>query len=418
MPILEENFTFADLFSGIGGFRLAMEHYSNNHAVCIYSSEINNHAANTYELNFNQRPLGDIREINPLEHNFASPEVICGGFPCQTFSKGGNQAGFKDSRGTLFREIIRLIECYEYNQRPKILILENVANLITHDKGETWKAIKHEISQVGYNVIEKPIVAAPKDFRIPQLRNRAIILAVRNDIYNEPIELEIPKVKSNTTSITSIIQNDLTPEEKERYALNENEIKILTCWQEFIDFIPTTERVIGFPIWSDEFGKDYDITDEKKYPTWKQDIIQKNRNLYKKHKEDIDKWLKKWNIRNDFSPTQRKFEWQVGNHITSIFQGIIQFRTSGIRVKRPTESPALVAMDHRPIYGPLQRYITPVEAARLQSFPDDYQFEEPTREIYKQLGNAVNVSVIQNVFEIFINYLNEKLEGERNEHNN
>ena len=123
MGILKKNFTFVDLFAGIGGFRIAMQNYSNN-SVCLYASEIDGPAALTYELNFHQKPLGDIRLINPIDQGLKSPDVVCGGFPCQTFSKGGNQAGFKDSRGTLFREIIRLIEVYHFKERPKIIILE------------------------------------------------------------------------------------------------------------------------------------------------------------------------------------------------------------------------------------------------------------------------------------------------------
>lgn len=418
MPVLDQDFTFIDLFSGIGGFRLAMKGYSNNHARCLYSSEINRQAARIYQLNFNEEPLGDIRTVDPIALNQPAPDVVCGGFPCQTFSKGGNQAGFGDTRGTLFREIIRIINSYEHELKPKILILENVANLITHDEGNTWTTIRHEIQEAGYNVIEKPIVSAPKDFNIPQLRNRAIILAVRNDIYNGEINLEIPKQPNNSTSIETIIDRNITVQEQQRYSLRPAEINILNCWNDFINIIPIENRVIGFPIWSDEFGATYDYTDVEKYPLWKQEIIRKNRELYQKYQNQIDNWLNQWNIRNKFTATHRKFEWQAGNHMNSIFEGIIQFRTSGIRVKRPTECPTLVAMDHRPIYGPLLRYLTPKEAARLQSFPDDYIFDETDREIYKQLGNAVNVTVIQSVFTEFINFIDSELEGQENGNNN
>jgi len=95
-----------------------------------------------------------------------------------------------------------------------------------------------------------------------------------------------------------------------------------------------------------------------------------------------------------------------------VFQGIIQFRTSGIRVKQPTESPALVAMVHLPVLGSKKRFVTPREAARLQSFPEEYNFHERDFLIYKQLGNAVNVKVIQTVFESFIDFLEEKTKGE------
>ncbi|TPI02370.1 DNA cytosine methyltransferase [Mycoplasma struthionis] len=404
MSILKKDFTYIDLFAGIGGFRLAMQTYSNK-SKCLYASEINNEAARTYELNFKQKPLGDIRKINPIELGFSSPDVICAGFPCQTFSKGGLQAGFKDSRGTLFREIIRIIEAYEFSERPKILILENVQNLINHDFGNTWKTIYHEISLVGYNVVKKPIVIAPKDVGVPQLRNRAIILAVRKDIYNGPIEINVPKTKQNTLDIKSVL--DFKNQNKEDYLLDEEQLRVLNCWNEFINIVPRQERIIGFPIWSDEFGCEYDIT---QFPLWKQNIINKNRKLYKSYKKQIDSWMTKWNVRNSLSRTNKKFEWQAGTDIENIFEGIIQFRTSGIRVKRPTESPALVAIDHRPIYGPEKRYITEKEGLRLQSFPDDYMFLENKRKAFAQLGNAVNVKVIESMFKMFVEFIERKKE--------
>lgn len=405
MSILNKDFTFIDLFAGIGGFRLAMQNYSEGKAKCIFASEIDKVAAEVYEKNFNQKPLGDIRAVNPVECGFPAPDVVCGGFPCQTFSKGGNQAGFKDSRGTLFREIIRIIEQYDFKDRPKVLILENVQNLISHDSGETWKTIHHEISESGYNVVSKPIVLAPKDVNIPQLRNRAIILAVRNDIYNGEISLDFPKVRQNSLNINTILENKLSDSDIKKYSLSEYQNMVLDCWDDFMSFIPQDDRIIGFPIWSDEFGKNYNLNI---YPKWKQSIVQRNRDFYVKYKKDIDKWLKKWNVREKLTPTNRKFEWQAGKHMQSVFDGIIQFRTSGIRVKRPTEAPALVAMDHRPIYGPERRFFTCKEAARLQCFPDDYKFDKNEKSAFKQLGNAVNVKVIENAFRKFIEYLDSK----------
>ena len=403
MSVINKDFTYIDLFAGIGGFRQAMIKYSDGEANCLYSSEINEQAVNTYKVNYNEVPLGDIKKIDPLKMNLDSPDVVCGGFPCQTFSKGGNQAGFKDSRGTLFREIIRIINCYDFKSKPKILILENVQNLVNHDNGETRKTIRHEITESGYNVIERPLIVAPKDFGIPQLRNRAIILAVRKDIYNGKISFDIPRQRAGNCSITSILESE--SKETNKYKLNKNLLKILDCWDEFIHIIPKDKRIIGYPIWSDEFGQTYDYSD---FPKWKQEIIRKNRKLFMTYKNEITKRLKKWKIRDTFTNTDRKFEWQAGKDIDSVYEGIIQFRTSGIRVKRPTESPALVAMDHRPIYGPQKRYITPREAARLQSFPDNFVLNKDPKESFKQLGNAVNVNVIYNVFKLFIEYLETK----------
>lgn len=387
-----------------------MENYSHKQATCLYASEIDKNAVKVYEHNFGQKPLGDIRKIDPIALKLPAPDVVCGGFPCQTFSKGGQQQGFKDSRGTLFREILRIVEAYDMDSRPKILLLENVQNLIKHDKGETWKTIHHEIQEAGYNVVDEPIVAAPKDVGVPQLRNRAIILAVRKDIYSGEITIPFERARQNNLPISNVLERELPKDVAEKYALSPEETNILNCWDDFMRLIPLEDHVIGFPIWSDEFGKN---TSLKKFPKWKQEIIQKNRDFYVKHEAVLLPWLNRWDIRNKFTPTDRKFEWQAGTTMPSVYNGIIQFRTSGVRVKRPTESPALVAMDHRPIYGPYRRYITPKEAAKLQSFPDWYDFDEADSLIYKQLGNAVNVKVIQTLFDLFINFLNSKLEGQQ-----
>ena len=121
--------------------------------------------------------------------------------------------------------------------------------------------------------------------------------------------------------------------------------------------------------------------------------------------------MEKWNIRNKFTKTNRKFEWQAGSDIRSVFEGIIQFRPSGVRIKRPTESPTLVAMNHRPIIGKYRRYITLKEAIKLQCFPENFIFNESENHAYKQLGNAVNVDVIEYSFANFINYLEKRIEN-------
>lgn len=397
--IIRKNFKYIDLFAGIGGFHCAMQKYSPK-SKCVMASEIDKMAAKVYYENYGITPLGDIREIDGS--GIPDYDVLCAGFPCQTFSKAGTQLGFKDPRGTLFHEIIRLIEEKDIKSRPKIIILENVKNLITHDSGKTWKTIRGSLINVGYNVIDKPIVIGPKDLGIPQIRDRAIILAVRRDLYNGPIKLNVNQNKVNSTSIYSVLDKKLSRKEQEKYSISQEQLLILECWDEFYHGIK--QKTIGFPIWSDEFGRNYDISH---FPVWKQDFIKKNRELYLDNKSFIDKWMKKWKIRDLFTPTNRKFEWQASTYIPSVFHGIIQFRTSGVRVKRPTEAPTLVAMNHLPIIGKYKRFITLKEAARLQCFPDNMVFNESESEAFKQLGNAVNVDVIEYIFKKFIDYLDE-----------
>ena len=139
-------------------------------------------------------------------------------------------------------------------------------------------------------------------------------------------------------------------------------------------------------------------------PNWKKEFITKNNKLYKNNKEFIDKWAKEYNNLKDFTPTQRKFEWQAGDSIKSLWDGLIQFRPSGIRVKKPTCFPALVALVQIPIIGKYQRRLTVREAARLQSFPDTFKPNGSDQQAYKQFGNAVNVKVIQIAAEELFNY--------------
>lgn len=406
--ILEKDFKFIDLFAGIGGFHCAMEKYSDKNAKCIMASEINEEAKKIYENHFNMKVLGDITKIKKedIKDNF---DVVCGGFPCQTFSKAGMQKGFGDPRGTLFREIVRLSQNDDISKQPKIMVLENVRNLISHDGGVTWNTIRNELMKINYNVIETPIVVGPKDFGIPQLRDRAIILAVRKDIYDGEIKISFDRRKNNTLNIDEILDNNLSKEELNIYRISKKEEEVLDAWNAFIKGINT--KIIGFPIWSDEFGNERDISN---LPEWKQNFILKNRKLYEENKKFIDKWLIQYNIRS-YIPTYRKFEWQVSNKIDDIYKGIIQFRPSGIRVKQPTECPTLVAMVQVPIIGRYKRRITINEARKLQSFPENYDFSSENRfNAYKQLGNAVNVDVIYNVFKEFIEFLEKKTGGKNN----
>ena len=406
--ILDDNFNFIDLFAGIGGFHCAMEKFSKGKAKCIMASEINADAKNTYEKYFQMKTLGDITKItkDQIPDKF---DVVCGGFPCQTFSKAGMQKGFGDPRGTLFREIIRLSENSEdRSKQPKVMILENVRNLITHDNGVTWNTIRKALEDIGYNVIKTPIVVGPKDFGIPQLRERAIILAVRKDLYSGDINIDIKRKPNNSTSIYDIVDDSLSKEEYVKYRISKKEEEALDAWNAFVKGLNL--GIVGFPIWSDEFDNDRDISD---LPEWKQEFINKNRKLYLDNKKFIDGWMKKYNVRS-FIPTYRKFEWQVANKIHDVYDGIIQFRPSGIRVKQPTESPTLVAMVHVPIIGKFKRRITINEAKKLQSFPNNYDFsKESSFNAYKQLGNAVNVDVIYNVFKAFIDFLDEKTKEDK-----
>lgn len=165
------NLKFIDLFSGIGGFRLAFEKQG---CECIFSSEIDNYANETYKNNFGEYPMGDITKIPSNE--IPDFDILCAGFPCQPFSIGGLRLGFEDSRGTLFFEIARILK----DKKPNSFILENVKGLINHDGKKTLKIIEKTLDELGYNFSYKVMNAL--DYGIPQNRERWYCIGFKKEL--------------------------------------------------------------------------------------------------------------------------------------------------------------------------------------------------------------------------------------------
>ena len=377
----KKTFKFIDLCAGIGGFHLALKEYGGE---CVLAAEIDTYAIETYNQNYNIDSNNNLRDLT--KKDIPDYDILCAGFPCQTFSKAGSQQGFEDIRGTIFFDIVRILT----ETKPKFILLENVRNLASHNNGNTWNTIRKTLTEIGYLVPEKPFIVSPLNFGVPQSRERVFIPCIRKDIAKvEKIELEVP-IKKDTT-----IFDILEPIVELKYSISEYEKYVIQVWEEFKQGITT--KALGFPIWYDSFKLDRGSI--KDLPQWKQDFIIKNIELYETNKTFINSWEKKFNNLEDLQPTHRKFEWQMGTEYTSIYQGIIQFRPSGIRVKKPDFFPALVAMVHTPIIGKYLRRLTPRECARLQSFPDTFQLLSNDKQAYKQLGNSLNVTVAKYVFE-------------------
>ncbi|MFZ7266066.1 DNA cytosine methyltransferase [Avibacterium avium] len=178
------NYTFIDLFAGLGGFRLALESLG---AKCIYSSEWDVPVQKVYEENFGDIPEGDITQIN--ENTIPSHDILCAGFPCQAFSISGKQRGFEDSRGTLFFDVARIIKA----KRPKVVFMENVKNFATHDGGKTLEVVKGTMEELGYTFYQKVLNSV--NYGVPQKRERIYMVCFRNDLkidnfkYPKPFEL-------------------------------------------------------------------------------------------------------------------------------------------------------------------------------------------------------------------------------------
>lgn len=196
LPKQEADFTFIDLFAGIGGFRLAMQAVGGK---CIFSSEFNEPAQKTYFANYGDMPFGDITLEETKRYIPENFDVLCAGFPCQAFSIIGKQQGFADTRGTMFFEIQKILQ----KHRPKAIFMENVKQLVTHDKGKTFKVILGILEELGYYVKWKVLNAL--DFGVPQKRERVIIVGFLDKKKTDMFSLEFEKKPYN---LSDILQRD------------------------------------------------------------------------------------------------------------------------------------------------------------------------------------------------------------------
>lgn len=179
-------FTFIDLFAGIGGFRIAMQNLGGK---CVYSSEFDAKAQESYFANYGEMPFGDITKEITKRYIPKYFDVLCAGFPCQAFSMAGRRLGFKDeTRGTLFFEVEDILRKHQ----PKAFFLENVKGLAIHDKGRTLKTILDHLDDAGYNVVPPQILNA-MDFGVPQHRERIYIIGFRKDLGIDVKDFQYPK---------------------------------------------------------------------------------------------------------------------------------------------------------------------------------------------------------------------------------
>jgi DNA (cytosine-5)-methyltransferase 1 len=412
---------FADLFAGLGGFNLALRQLGHE---CVFASEINATLRKLYANNFGIDPEGDIQKVDVTK--IPAHEILCAGFPCQPFSKAGRQEGLCNLElGGLYKDIIKVIKYHH----PRYLILENVPNFEMHNDGQTWNFIRRLLEQEGYEVSINKL--SPHRFGIPQIRERVYI--VGSSIGLDEFEWPSPAKTGQSASIEDYL--DRNP--KEARKLPDYVNRCLDVWQEFLDNVPSEEK-IPHPLWSMEFGATYPyekitpsrmaVRDLKRFkgsfgqplasatdlegllrllpsharrdqlifPDWKIRFIRKNRRFYKRHKSWLIDWIPKIRV---FPSSLQKLEWNCQSEkARNIRRYIIQIRPSGVRVKRRTTTPSLVAMTTTqvPIVAWEDRYITLRECVRLQSMngPNGLKLL-PTSETkaYEALGNAINVKV-------------------------
>ena len=207
-PQKSPKFKFIDLFAGIGGIRLAFQNLGGE---CVFTSEWDTYSKKTYEANFGEVPFGDITQIS--EKEIPDHDILLGGFPCQPFSIAGvskknalgRAHGFLDeTQGTLFFDVARIIK----HKMPKAFMLENVKNLVSHDKGKTFTIIKETLKELGYSIHFK--VLDGQHF-VPQHRERIIIVGFNNQIFRGKEAFEFPKMGDEKFAIRDILENQVDP---------------------------------------------------------------------------------------------------------------------------------------------------------------------------------------------------------------
>jgi len=318
----KNSFTFIDLFAGIGGFRMALQNLGGK---CVFTSEWDAKAKETYFYNYGELPFGDITKESTKAAIPKGFDVLCAGFPCQAFSIAGKRGGFEDTRGTLFFDVAEIIKTH----RPKAVFLENVKGLVNHRSGKTLETILNVLrNDLGY-IVPKPQIINAKNFGVPQSRERIFIVGFLKEDYEEQAaHFHYPKPSKKEVCIGDILQKNVP---SVKYFLSKQYLKTLVEHKR-----RHAEKGNGFGY---EIIKDNEISNAIVVGG-----MGRERNLV------FDDRLK------DFKPV---------THIKG------EVNREGIRK------------------------MTPREWARLQGYPDSYEFPVADVHAYKQLGNSVAVPAIQ-----------------------
>ena len=411
---------YIDLFAGVGGIRLGVSQALSKNGIessCVLSSEINEKACETYQLNFGEHPSGDVKLIDEVEPF----DLLLGGFPCQPFSYAGKRMGFGDTRGTLFFEIERLLEKY----RPKAFLLENVRGLYTHDVGRTFNTIMDKIHGLGYGTYD--LLQNSSNFGVPQNRVRLYIVGILGATPEMGLATDLGaadshKYKQNSLELSLFDEKQrcrvgdvLEPEVDEKYycsnkfqqMLHEavgDDLSVLHGYR-LIDYRG------GQSLHSWELGMKGKCSDEEirfmnaLIQNRRKPIFGKEQDGKKLTLEQIKTFYTAPDIDEVIASLLEKRYLQVnedgkynpvcGNMSFEVFK-FLDPESISVTLTSSDANRLGVIRHNR------ARHITPRECARLQGFPDSFKLHPTDAWSYKQFGNSVSVPVVEAVFDEFV----------------
>lgn len=328
-PPEDPDFKFIDLFAGIGGFRIAAQAENGK---CVFSSEWDMFSQQTYERNFGDIPFGDITKEETKKFIPKGFDLLCAGFPCQPFSYAGLNKGFGETRGTLFFDILEILDTH----KPKMFLLENVKGLKSHEGGNTLKVIETSLKSLGYNIQWQ--ILNSYDFGLPQYRERWYCVGFR-----DKVNFKFPEKTKRGVTLKSIIDPKFNEDPKLKLS-------------------------------------DFEIERIKFHFKSKEERVLHDNSKYEKHTKKGKHGV------YSFQKADGALRFHIGDTAKTQIQ-------EAFYACQNTYSPTIIA-NRVPKLWDLKRKLAVKEAQLLQGFPKKFKFPVSDNQAYKQLGNSVAVPVL------------------------